>query len=29
MFVDIDDTIVEVHGYQKQGAAFGYPGSEG
>src|SRR3954451_4329561 len=24
VMVDIDDTIVEVHGYQKQGAAFGY-----
>src|SRR4051794_23893178 len=24
VLVDIDDTIVEVHGYQKQGAAFGY-----
>jgi hypothetical protein len=23
-FVDIDDTIHEVHGYQKQGAAYGY-----
>jgi hypothetical protein len=22
--VDIDDTIIEVHGYQKQGAGFGY-----
>jgi hypothetical protein len=27
--VDIDDTIVEVHGYQKQGAAFGYSGIRG
>jgi len=27
--VDIDDTIVEVHGYQKQGAAFGYSGVRG
>jgi hypothetical protein len=24
--VDLDDTIVEVHGYAKQGAAFGYSG---
>src|SRR3954447_27042476 len=29
VFVDIDDTIVEVHGYQKQGAAFGYSGVRG
>jgi hypothetical protein len=27
--VDIDDTIIEVHGYQKQGAAFGYSGVRG
>jgi hypothetical protein len=27
--VDIDDTIVEVHGYSKQGAAFGYSGVRG
>ena len=27
--VDIDDTIVEVHGYAKQGAAFGYSGVRG
>jgi hypothetical protein len=27
--VDLDDTIVEVHGYQKQGAAFGYSGVRG
>jgi hypothetical protein len=26
---DLDDTIVEVHGYQKQGAAFGYSGVRG
>ena len=25
--IDLDDTIVEVHGYAKQGAGFGYPGS--
>lgn len=27
--VDIDDTIKEVHGYQKQGAGFGYSGVRG
>ncbi|MHB1065088.1 MAG: IS1380 family transposase [Georgenia sp.] len=29
VMVDIDDTIVEVHGYQKQGASFGYSGVRG
>ena len=29
MFVDLDDTIIEVHGYQKQGAGFGYSGVRG
>src|SRR4051812_15525043 len=29
VLVDIDDTIVEVHGYQKQGAGFGYSGVRG
>lgn len=29
VMVDIDDTIVEVHGYQKQGAGFGYCGVRG
>jgi hypothetical protein len=29
VIVDIDDTIIEVHGYQKQGAAFGYSGVRG
>lgn len=29
MFVDVDDTIREVHGYGKQGAAFGYSGVRG
>src|SRR3954466_16346448 len=29
VLLDIDDTIVEVHGYQKQGAAFGYSGVRG
>ena len=24
MFIDIDETIIEVHGYQKQGAGYGY-----
>ena len=28
-FVDIDDTIRQVHGYQKQGAAYGYSGVKG
>ncbi|GAA4386266.1 hypothetical protein GCM10023152_36810 [Agromyces bauzanensis] len=27
--VDVDDTIREVHGHQKQGAAFGYSGVRG
>src|SRR5450756_418045 len=27
--VDLDDTIVEVHGHHKQGAAFGYSGVRG
>lgn len=27
--VDIDDTIIEVHGYGKQGAGFGYSGVRG
>jgi hypothetical protein len=27
--VDLDDTIIEVHGYSKQGAAFGYSGVRG
>jgi hypothetical protein len=29
VLVDLDDTIVEVHGYSKQGAAFGYSGVRG
>lgn len=29
VIVDIDDTIVEVHGYAKQGAGFGYSGVRG
>jgi len=28
-FIDIDDTIREVHGYAKQGAAYGYSGVKG
>jgi hypothetical protein len=28
-FLDIDDTLREVHGYAKQGAAFGYTGQRG
>lgn len=28
-FIDLDDTIREVHGYAKQGAAFGYSGVRG
>ena len=27
--VDIDDTIKEVHGYQKQGSGYGYSGRRG
>ena len=29
VLVDVDDTVVEVHGYAKQGAGFGYSGSAG
>ena len=29
VMVDLDDTIIEVHGYQKQGAGFGYSGVRG
>ncbi|GAB3597337.1 hypothetical protein CFAEC_13735 (plasmid) [Corynebacterium faecale] len=29
VMVDLDDTIIEVHGYAKQGAAFGYSGVRG
>ncbi len=28
-FIDVDDTIRAVHGYQKQGAAYGYSGVKG
>lgn len=29
VFVDVDDTIIEVHGHQKEGAGFGYSGVRG
>lgn len=29
VLVDVDDTIVEVHGHQRQGASFGYSGVRG
>jgi hypothetical protein len=29
MLVDIDDTIIEVHGYAKQGSGYGYSGVRG
>src|SRR6187431_2292414 len=29
VLVDVDDTIIEVHGYAKQGAGFGYSGIRG
>ena len=29
VMVDVDDTIIEVHGYAKQGAGFGYSGVSG
>ena len=29
VMVDLDDTIIEIHGYQKQGASFGYSGVRG
>ncbi len=29
VLVDIDDTVIEVHGYAKQGAGFGYSGIRG
>src|SRR3954454_21216436 len=29
VLLDLDDTIIEVHGYAKQGAAFGYSGVRG
>jgi hypothetical protein len=27
--VDVDDTVIEVHGHAKQGAGFGYSGVRG
>ncbi|MDQ6753687.1 MAG: IS1380 family transposase [Actinomycetota bacterium] len=29
VFVDVDDTIIEVNGYQKQGSGYGYSGVRG
>lgn len=29
VFVDVDDTIIEVHGYAKQGSGYGYSGVRG
>lgn len=29
VMLDLDDTIIQVHGYQKQGAGFGYSGVRG
>ena len=29
VFLDVDDTIIKVHGHQKQGASFGYSGVRG
>ena len=29
VYVDVDDTIIEVHGYQKQGSGYGYSGVRG
>ncbi|MDR7083163.1 hypothetical protein J2X01_002456 [Arthrobacter ginsengisoli] len=29
VFVDVDDTIIEVHGYAKQGSGYGYAGVRG
>lgn len=29
MFLDVDDTIIEVHGHQKQGSGYGYSGGRG
>src|SRR3954451_13875163 len=29
VLVDVDDTIIEVHGHAKQGAGFGYSGVAG
>lgn len=29
VFVDVDDTIIEVHGHQRQGSGYGYSGVRG
>lgn len=29
VFLDVDDTIIEVHGHQKQGSSYGYSGVRG
>ncbi|MGC3023533.1 IS1380 family transposase, partial [Brevibacterium sp. FAM 24630] len=29
IFVDVDDTVIDVHSASKQGAGFGYQGSRG
>lgn len=29
MMIDVDDTIIEVHGYSKQGSSYGYSGVRG
>ncbi|MBB2997649.1 IS1380 family transposase [Paeniglutamicibacter cryotolerans] len=29
VYLDVDDTIIEVHGYQKQGSGYGYSGVRG
>lgn len=29
MFLDVDDTIIEVHGHRKQGSGYGYSGVRG
>jgi Transposase DDE domain. len=29
VFLDVDDTIIQVHGYQKQGSGYGYSGVRG
>lgn len=29
LYVDVDDTIIEAHGHQKQGSGYGYSGARG
>lgn len=29
MFLDVDDTIIQLHGHQKQGSGYGYSGVRG